>query len=41
MDIKGITIGITKMDTNTYQWPIDDIFSILSVIQGKSENLFV
>lgn len=29
------------MNADTYQWPIDDTFSILSVIQNKWKKLFV
>ena len=41
MDIKDIAVGITKIDADTYQWPIDNTFSVLSVMKAKSENLSV
>lgn len=34
-------MGITKMNIDTYQWLIDNIFIFLSVFQDKSEKLFV
>ena len=41
MDIKNIAVGIPRIDADTYQWPIDNIFFALSVTQGKLQNLSV
>lgn len=41
MDIKDITVDITRFDADTYQWSIDNTLSILSITQSKSKKLSV
>lgn len=41
MDRGDIAVGITRIDANTYQWPMDNTFFVLSVTPGKSEKLSV
>lgn len=41
INTRDIVVGITKINVNIYQWFINNTFSILNFIPGKSKNLLV